>query len=316
MMPSHATSTSRSATSTWPTKSSRNSGPSCLAGKLAGADKSKGRFRDYLRTVLHRLIIDHFRTRKLQPLPPGDLLDPSRPDEDFDRVWREAVINRVWSRLETYQATTPKNRYATVLQLRRDFPKASIDEIAEKLGEITRTQVTPEAFRKNLQRARAKFIELLVQELRETIHPTSNEAIEAEIFDLGLGHLYRRYSTAARRLIDPSTAARSSGPSPRISVRPSPAPICIRIPSASSFPPTDENSPIPLTRSFQHVQFIEGGVRNAESEAGMRPSFAGTYFAHSNGRSAPNAMSTREERQCWFSPARKTRASSSTIISR
>jgi RNA polymerase sigma-70 factor (ECF subfamily) len=165
-----------------------------LTGKLAGADRTKGRFRDYLRTVLHRLIIDHFRSRKVQSLPPGDLLDTSRPDEDFDRVWREAVINRVWSRLETYQATTPKNRYATVLQLRRDHPKASIDEIALKLGEATRTAVTPEAFRKNLQRARAKFIELLVQELRETIHPTSTEDIEAEIFDLGLGHLYRRYS--------------------------------------------------------------------------------------------------------------------------
>jgi RNA polymerase sigma factor (sigma-70 family) len=166
-----------------------------LTGKLAGADRTKGRFRDYLRTVLHRLIIDHFRTRKLQSLPPGDLLDTTRPDEDFDRVWREAVINRVWSRLETYQAVTPKNRYATVLQLRRDHPKASIDEIAVKLGEMTHMAVTPEAFRKNLQRARAKFIELLVQELRETIHPTSTENIEAEIFDLGLGHLYRRYST-------------------------------------------------------------------------------------------------------------------------
>src|SRR6476646_9986747 len=154
-----------------------------LTHKLAGADNNKGRFRDYLRTVLHRLIIDHFRTRKLQPLPPGDLLDSSRPEEDFDRVWREAVINRFWSRLETYQATTPKNRYATVLQLRRDFPDASIDAIAEKLSEITRSEVRPEAFRKNLQRARAKFIELLVQELRETIHPTSNEDIEAEIFD-------------------------------------------------------------------------------------------------------------------------------------
>lgn len=165
-----------------------------LTGKLAGADKTKGRFRDYLRTVLHRLIIDHFRSRKLQSLPPGDLLD-SRPDEDFDRVWREAVINRVWSRLETYQATTPKNRYATVLQLRRDFPKASIDEIAEKLSAITRTPVRPEAFRKNLQRARAKFIELLIQELRETIHSNSVADIEAEIFDLGLGPLYRRYSS-------------------------------------------------------------------------------------------------------------------------
>src|SRR6516164_4891189 len=117
-----------------------------LTGKLAGADKTKGRFRDYLRTVLHRLIIDHFRMKKLQPLPPGDLLDVSEPDEDFDRVWRDAVLKRVWSRLETYQATTPKNRYASVLQLRRDHPEASIDELAERLSELTGSPVTPEAF--------------------------------------------------------------------------------------------------------------------------------------------------------------------------
>jgi RNA polymerase sigma factor (sigma-70 family) len=166
-----------------------------LTGKLAGADKTKGRFRDYLRTVLHRLIIDHFRMKKLQPLPPGDLLDASETDEDFDRVWRDAVLDRVWSRLETYQATTPKNRYATVLQLRRDHPKASIDEIAERLARDTGQPMSQEAFRKNLQRARAKFIELLIQELKETIHPTNNEDVEAEIFDLGLGYLYRRYTS-------------------------------------------------------------------------------------------------------------------------
>ena len=170
-----------------------------LTGKLAGADPDKGRFRDYLRTVLHRLIIDHFRSRKLLPLPPGDLLDSSAPDEDFDRVWRDAVLNRVWSRLETYQAATPKNRYASVLQLRRDYPKASIEEIAVQLTQTTGVSMTPEAFRKNLQRARAKFIDLLVLELRETIHPTSNEVVEAEIYDLGLGYLYRRYTTLADR---------------------------------------------------------------------------------------------------------------------
>jgi len=168
-----------------------------LSGKLAGADKTKGRFRDYLRTVLHRLIIDHYRSRKLQPLPPGDLLDTSEPDEDFDRVWRNAVLSRVWSRLETYQATTPKNRYASVLQLRRDFPEASIDEIAERLSQTTGTPMSPEAFRKNLQRARSKFVELLIQELKETIHPANNEEVEAEIYDLGLGYLYRRYMNPA-----------------------------------------------------------------------------------------------------------------------
>ena len=50
-----------------------------LTHKLAGADCNKGRFRDYLRTVLHRLIIDHFRGRKLQALPPATSSTPASP---------------------------------------------------------------------------------------------------------------------------------------------------------------------------------------------------------------------------------------------
>ncbi len=165
-----------------------------LTHKLAGADHNKGRFRDYLRTVLHRLIIDHFRGRKLQSLPPGDLLDPSLPDADYDQVWREAVLKRALSRLETYEASTPKNRYATVLNLRRDHPDDSIDQIAQQLETQTGAKVTAESFRKTLQRARAKFFELLVIELKETIHPATEEDIEDEINALGLGHLYRRYT--------------------------------------------------------------------------------------------------------------------------
>ncbi|HEY2155901.1 MAG TPA: sigma-70 family RNA polymerase sigma factor, partial [Isosphaeraceae bacterium] len=65
-------------------------------------------------------------------------------------------------------------------------------------GDQTKSKITPEAFRKTLQRARGKFLELLIQELRETIHPSNPEDIEAEIFDLGLGHLYRRYSAEAK----------------------------------------------------------------------------------------------------------------------
>jgi RNA polymerase sigma-70 factor (ECF subfamily) len=165
-----------------------------LTHKLAGADGNKGRFRDYLRTVLHRLIIDHFRGRKIQSLPPGDLLDPSEPDSDYDQVWRDAVLKRALSRLETYEAATPKNRYATVLGLRRDYPDDSIDEIAARLSTRVGSKITPESFRKTLQRARGKFFELLVQELRDTIHPATDEDIEEEIQALGLGRHYRRYT--------------------------------------------------------------------------------------------------------------------------
>lgn len=166
-----------------------------LAGKLSGADQNKGRFRDYLRTVIHRLIVDHFRGRKAQSLPPGDLPDPSQPDAEYDRAWRTVVLERVFSRLDTYEASTPKNRYASILRLRHDNPDASIEELAERLSRQLGTAVRPDAFRKTLQRARIKFFELLQQELRETIHPATPEDIEDEINDLGLGYLYRRYAT-------------------------------------------------------------------------------------------------------------------------
>ncbi|HEX8201439.1 MAG TPA: sigma-70 family RNA polymerase sigma factor [Isosphaeraceae bacterium] len=165
-----------------------------LTHKLAGADHTRGRFRDYLRTVLHRLIIDHFRGRKLHSLPPGDLLDPSVPDLEFDRAWREAVINRVWARLEGYEASTPKNRYAKVLHLRVKQLDAPIEDLARRLGEETGTKVTPEAFRKTLQRARGKFLDLLIQELRENMDAATPDQIEAEIHDLGLGQIYRRHA--------------------------------------------------------------------------------------------------------------------------
>jgi RNA polymerase sigma-70 factor (ECF subfamily) len=164
-----------------------------LTHKLAGADGNKGRFRDYVRTVLHRLIIDHFRGKKLQTLPPGDLLDPNQPDAEYDRVWRDAVLKRALTRLETYELTTPKNRYATVLALRRDNQGKSIDEIATLLSDRVGTRITPESFRKTLQRARGKYFELLIQELRDTIHPATDEDIEEEIKALGLGQFYRRY---------------------------------------------------------------------------------------------------------------------------
>jgi len=166
-----------------------------LEHKLAGADESKGRFRDYLRTVLHRLIIDHFRRRKLQPLPPSELLDPSVRDAEFDRIWLGVILDRVFARLDTYEASTPKNRYASVLRLKHDNPDASIEELAARLSQMTGTRVRPEAFRKTLQRSRMKFFDLLKQELRETIHPASPEDIEDEINDLGLGYLYRRYAS-------------------------------------------------------------------------------------------------------------------------
>lgn len=163
-----------------------------LNHKLAGADETKGRFRDYLRTILHRLMVDHFRTRKTTSLPPGDLPEPDQPDKDYDRVWREVLIKRVWGRLELFEAGTPQNKYATILKLRVSDPEASIQDLVDRFNAASGQKYTPEAFRKTLQRARMKFFDLLVQELKETIANATQEDIESELNDLGLGSLYRK----------------------------------------------------------------------------------------------------------------------------
>ena len=107
------------------------------------------------------------------------------------------MITRVWSRLETYQAATPKNRYASVLQLRRDYPKASIDEIAEKLGEITGPPVSPRRFERTSSAPAPSSSNCSSWSCARRSIPPAHEDIEAEIYDLGLGYLYRRYTNPA-----------------------------------------------------------------------------------------------------------------------
>jgi carbon storage regulator len=48
-----------------------------------------------------------------------------------------------------------------------------------------------------------------------------------------------------------------------------------------------------LTGSFQHVQLIEGGLRNASPANDCTPPFPGRMFAHSNGWYAPSATPQR-----------------------
>ncbi|MFO0961108.1 MAG: hypothetical protein U0800_27325 [Isosphaeraceae bacterium] len=93
------------------------------------------------------------------------------------------------------QAQTPKNRF-----YRSPPPGGRPGRVdrrpgCETLGSLP-SSITSEGFRKTLQRARAKFLELLIQELRDTISPATKEDVEAEIYDLGLGSFYRKYAAS------------------------------------------------------------------------------------------------------------------------
>ena len=229
-----------------------------LTGKLAGADKSKGRFRDYLRTVLHRLIIDHFRTRKLQPLPPGDLLDPSRPDADFDRVWREAVHQPGLVSagnlpgLDTQESL--RHRLATAARLSQGLDRRD-------RRQARRNHPHPGDSRGVSQESSARS--------REIHRACWSRSCEKPSTPPAPKRSRRRSTTWAGPPLSPlhhvprrlTRRGRSQPRSPRAS-----SPICLNS-FGFELSAADENSPVPLTLSFQHVQFNKGGVRNAKLKA-------------------------------------------------
>jgi hypothetical protein len=74
------------------------------------------------------------------------------------------ITARILARMETDTAVAPAGMLAAVLRLRSERPKVKIDDLAREFGIQIGTSVSPEAFRKLLQRARSRFLELLNDE--------------------------------------------------------------------------------------------------------------------------------------------------------
>lgn len=73
-----------------------------------------------------------------------------------------------------------------MLKLRTDFPDASSEELAEKLGQTTGTTIRADAGRQLLRRARVSFAEALMEEVKSGIDSINPEAVKEELAGLGL----------------------------------------------------------------------------------------------------------------------------------
>jgi hypothetical protein len=82
-----------------------------IRGDFQGADPARGRFRDYLKAVLVRMVAQYHQAQRNQlPLVPA--LVPARPAEDsqvvdadveFLKIWRRVLLNRAWEALARLQ---------------------------------------------------------------------------------------------------------------------------------------------------------------------------------------------------------------------
>lgn len=168
---------------------------------LQNADPERGRFRDYLRTILQHMIADYYREQRRQRKQRVDLNwdDPEAPDppapdseqdQQFARYWREELIKWVWLQLEQRDKKTGQ-RYAMLLRLQMQQPQLRSTQLAEQMTAKLGRPFSAAGVRQLLHRGRELFGELLVAEVARSLQvdpsdPEGHERVEQELIDLGL----------------------------------------------------------------------------------------------------------------------------------
>jgi RNA polymerase sigma-70 factor (ECF subfamily) len=164
-----------------------------LHGDLRGADRDRGRFRDFVKGVLFHLVADHHNKKKKLPGNlPADTPEPgmecalaAEREEAFRISWRDELLARAWSALQADEKQNGQS-YFTVLRFRADHPDLPSAGMAEQLSGTLGKALTPAGVRKTLERARDRFADLLLDEITQALDQPGREHLEQELIDLGL----------------------------------------------------------------------------------------------------------------------------------
>lgn len=178
-----------------------------VRGDFGRADPGRGRFRDYVKTALINMVINHHKKqRKVATLDPAavepvfESADRFEADEAFLADWRKALLDKAWEALAAAQEPGGPPYY-TALRYQSERAGLTGAELAERLNADLRPAkpLTEAALRKVLQRAREKFADLLVEEVARSLQARSLDEVEQEIIDLGF-HVYCRRAIERRRV--------------------------------------------------------------------------------------------------------------------
>jgi RNA polymerase sigma factor (sigma-70 family) len=159
-----------------------------LEGDFAGADPSRGRFRDLLKTAIRNMVRNHWSRQKRRKTVDFDVaeVEGQTDDRQWLASWRTAVMDIAWKALQQEQRTRPGSQAYTVLKLRAEHPEDSSDQLAERLSKKTGTPIRPDALRQKLRRSRARFADLLIAEIANGLADPTPQGIEEELGNLGL----------------------------------------------------------------------------------------------------------------------------------
>lgn len=162
-----------------------------MRGDFGGADASRGRFRDLLKTSLRNMVRNHWAKQNRRRPADVEVHDlpleaESAADDPWLEAWRNNLLDLTWANLEDYERTHKGSVAFTVLRLRADHPDDSSDELAGKLSAILGKPVRADSVRQQLKRARDRFAELLVKQVADVLDDPAPDRIQEELSDLGL----------------------------------------------------------------------------------------------------------------------------------
>jgi RNA polymerase sigma factor (sigma-70 family) len=157
------------------------------------ATPERGRFRDYLKQVVRNEALNYLRRKRKLPQADSDLLDVPTTDEgrlalerQWLAEWQRCLLDRAWRALDRHQQRSPGNLCWTVLRLSADYPEETSEQLAARASQLTGQSLRPDAFRKQVSRARRLFAELLREEVAQTLEEPTAAQIEEELIEVGL----------------------------------------------------------------------------------------------------------------------------------
>jgi RNA polymerase sigma-70 factor (ECF subfamily) len=166
-----------------------------VQGAFRRADPQRGRFRNYLKTTLIHLVADYQNKQRNRPTSLGKTLnepavppsDPAAADEQFLQSWKEELLARAWGSLEKAERQG-EQPYYSVLRFRSENSDATSAEMATRLTEQLQPEhpFTDTGIRKTLQRAKAQFADLLLDEIARSLDNPTLEELEQELIDIEL----------------------------------------------------------------------------------------------------------------------------------
>jgi RNA polymerase sigma-70 factor (ECF subfamily) len=164
-----------------------------VRGDYRRVDPQRGRFRNFVKTVVLNLVTDHRRRQKVRPpLLPPDAPEPAikadateEQDRQFLDCWRHELLTRAWEALAAHEKQADQPLY-TVLRFRADHPDLRAAQLAEQLSVPLDKPVTDNWVRQVLYRARKLFADFLLDDLVQSLENPSLAQVEEELLDLGL----------------------------------------------------------------------------------------------------------------------------------